>query len=529
MILNSLSGYLDASAARHEDRIAVVEPSGASVTYAELLGQADALAGFLVSAGVKRGDRVGLVLPKSIPAVVGIFAIMKAGAAYVPVDCTVPAERGRAILTDCQISAIIVDSAHLEMIPHQFQDVGQVKAVIVVGSGAAMPTEEHYTTYTTAIQTGGTLPADPISPDDLAYILYTSGSTGMPKGVMISHANALTFAEWFSQIFDFRPSDRFSAYAPFHFDFSIVDIFLAVKSGATICLITEDLSKNFKELARFIAEQKLTVWSSTPTALTLLLQFGNLPAHDYSSLRHVVCGGEVFPVKHLRELKRHWARPVFYNIYGPTEITVACTLAEIPAEIPPDRESPYPIGFIAPHCQALLLNAAGDEVAPGEEGLLHITGPSVTCGYWNRPAENARAFVNRDGVRWYNTGDVVTWNEIEGFTYVGRNDRMIKRRGYRIELGEIERALYLHPAVTDAAVICIHDDAGPKIVAFFTASDGSAPSIIGLKTFCASKLPSYMIPDCFVQQPALPQTTSGKVDYQALKHAQKEPMAMSVK
>src|SRR6185436_7548826 len=157
--------------------------------------------------------------------------------------------------------------------------------------------------------------------------------------------------------------------------------------------------KKPKELARFIAANQLTIWYSTPSILTLLLQFGDLPAVDVSSLRLVLFAGEVFPVKHLRELQRQWPAPVYYNLYGPTETNV-CTFARIPGEIPQNRDVPYPIGFACAHCESLVLDSDQSEVKTGDEGLLYISGPSVFSGYWNRPIENAAAFLDREGVRW---------------------------------------------------------------------------------------------------------------------------------
>ncbi len=304
---------------------------------------------------------------------------------------------------------------------------------------------------------GGQAPSIPRSLTDLAYILYTSGSTGMPKGVMLTHENAVSFVDWCSSVFEPTEQDRFSSHAPFHFDLSILDIYVAIKHGATLFLISEDLGKNPKELAKFIAKHELTVWYSTPSILTLLVQLGSLESHDASSLRLVLFAGEVFPVKHLRAVQQRWPHPVYYNLYGPTETNV-CTFARIPANVPDERDTPYPIGFACAHCTPLVLDGDGQEVAAGDEGLLYISGPSVFQGYWNRPEVNSTLFLERDGLRWYNTGDVVRWEAEEGFIYVGRRDRMVKRRGYRIELGEIERALYGHPTVREAAVIAASDE-----------------------------------------------------------------------
>jgi len=506
--MNNLAHYLEASASRWPDRTAVVDPSGQSISYSELLQKADALAGFLTARGIKKGDRVGVVLPKSISTIISIFGILKAGAVFVPVDFTAPLERGRKILEDCQIRALIVDSRSLAILSDETK--AALAAVITVEELAAMGTTSPVPSFPST------------GPTDLAYILYTSGSTGIPKGVMITHENALSFVDWCSSVFLPTEKDRFSSHAPFHFDLSVLDLYLAIKHGATVYLISEELGKSPKELAMFIAANKLTVWYSTPSILTLLVQFGDLAKQDASSLRLVLFAGEVFPIKHLREVKRIWPKPDYYNLYGPTETNV-CTFARIPPSIPDDRSTPYPIGFPCSHCLPLVLDTEGKEVPMGGEGLLYISGASVFQGYWNRPTENAAAFIQRGGVRWYNTGDVVRWDPADGFIYLGRKDRMVKRRGYRIELGEIERALYLNPKVREAAVISIPDpESGVSIVAFLACQDGPPPSIIDLKTFCASKLPAYMIPDRFMVQERLPKTSTDKIDYQTLRRGLQE-------
>jgi amino acid adenylation domain-containing protein len=516
MTVSHLADFLELSAARWADRTAVIDPAGWSLTYAELNGRADALAARLVEAGVQQGDRVGLVLPKTAASVVSIFGILKAGAAYVPVDYTAPAERGHRILTDCQIRAAVIDASCLSFLPPP--EAGPLAAIFVLGddTGETMHGPE-FQQFDEAVARGGAAPALPRALDDLAYILNTSGSTGVPKGVTLTHENAISFVDWCSSVFEPTESDRFSSHAPFHFDLSILDIFVSIKHGATLCLISEAVGKSPRELAAVIEQQRLTVWYSTPSILTLLVQFGQLESIDASSLRIVLFAGEVFPVKHLRALKQHWPGPVYYNLYGPTETNV-CTFARIPERVPDDRDQPYPIGFACSHCEPWVLDENEGEVPEGEEGLLYISGPSVFQGYWNRAEMNATVFLNRDGKRWYNTGDVVKWQPDEGFIYLGRRDRMVKRRGYRIELGEIERALYRHPQVREAAVVALPDaDAGVRIVACLTAAGSTPPSMIAMKTFCAAHLPVYMSPDRFEWLDHLPHTSTDKTDYQALK------------
>jgi len=506
----TLAGLLEASAVRYPQRLAVVDSENLTLTYAELEKQSNALARFLSRHGVRPGDRVAVALPKGLPTVISIFGIMKAGAAYVPIDISAPMDRSRRILEECRIGALIADTASLAL--RHMSCGGSVPAVVV------NPPEgqtEGVSFHEIVAGDGERAQVEPVG-DDLAYIIYTSGSTGMPKGAMITHANALSFIDWCTETFAPTPDDRFSNHAPFHFDYSVLDLYLSIKHGATVYLISEDLARRPRDMVRFIARHRLTVWSSTPSALMMIVQFGELEASDSSSLRLVTFGGEVFPPRHLRSLQRHWKSAEYFNLYGPTEITTACTFARVPSNVPENRESPYPIGFACAHCQTLVLDESGREVAEGGEGLLYISGPSVFAGYWNRPAETAAAFLDRSGTRWYNTGDVVRWDPAEGFTYVGRKDRMVKRRGYRIELGEIEQALHLHAGVREAAVVAIPDaEAGIRIVACVSCSN-DRPSVVELKSFCATKVPAYMVPDRFVFRDKLPRTSSDKVDYQSL-------------
>jgi amino acid adenylation domain-containing protein len=512
----NLADYLEASAATFPQRPAVVSPDGTILTYGELNEHAARLASFLRSRGIGAGDRVGLLLPKSGLTVAAIFGILKTGAAYVPVDCTAPAARVHVILQDCGMRALFTDARGTEVLQAGPREI--IPEIIVSsGADAANSGMGPVVSWNDALGfeplPDGSCPA---SANDLAYILYTSGSTGVPKGVMISHLNATSFVDWCSSVFLPSEHDRFSSHAPFHFDLSILDIYVSLKHGASLHLVSEELSKNPRELAQFIAERRISIWYSTPSILALLAQFGNLAALDCQSLRLVLFAGEVFPVRHLRSLTGLWPRPRYYNLYGPTETNV-CTYAEVPSQIPADRTEPYPIGPACEHCVPLMLDGSQQPVKPGEEGLLYMSGPSVFQGYWNRPNENGAAFLDRDGIRWYCTGDVVREDPSQGFIYVGRRDRMVKRRGYRIELDDIESALYRHERLREAGVISsVLGGEDAKIVAYLVAGSQPKPGVIELKIFCAQHLPAYMNPDLFVFVDSLPRTSTNKVDYQAL-------------
>jgi len=521
----NLCTYLERSAQMFPERIAVVDPSGREWTYRQLDEASSRVAGFLVSHGVAVGDRVGVIAPKSAEVVATLFGIMKAGAAYVPADYTAPATRNRTLLADCTVTAVFLDPSCAEIVgewPHEAQPV-------VSWLPGKQDEQEATAIAWSEVSAHEPLTAPRLArPDGLAYILYTSGSTGVPKGVKLTHINATAFVDWCSDEFAPEPTDRFSSHAPFHFDLSVLDLYVSVKHGAALYLVSEHLGKTPHDLAAFIASNRLTMWYSTPSILSLLAQFGSLEQHDCSTLRIVNFAGEVFPVKHLRSIVERWPQARFYNLYGPTETNV-CTFARIPTPIPAERTESYPIGGACPYCLGVVLDTFnGVEVARGEEGLLHIAGPTLFEGYWGRPSDEL--FFDRDGHRWYNTGDVVREVEGDGYIYVGRRDRMVKRRGYRIELGEIERGLYRHDRLREVAVVALPDaSTGVKIVACLTSQAGQRPSIVELKMFCARALPSYMNPDAFVFLDALPRTSTDKVDYQALTRTHSQPAPVAAK
>ena len=333
---------------------------------------------------------------------------------------------------------------------------------------------------------------------------------------MLSHANAGCFVDWCSDVFRPTERDRFSSHAPFHFDLSVLDIYVSLKHGATLVVVEEQLGKEPARLAPWIAEKKLTVWYSAPSILSLMAQFGKLEQPDYSSLRLVLFAGEVFPIKYLKLLKSLWLHPRYFNLYGPTETNV-CTFYEVPPLIPESQSEPVPIGKACPYCEPLVVDEKGNEVAAGDEGELCIAGPSVLEGYWDLPENTAKAFLSGRDIRWYRTGDIVVELPDGNYKFLGRRDRMIKKRGYRIELGEIEVALYRHPAIKEAAVLAFPDDDGVPVKAFTSTRDGSRLSTIELKKFCSENLPLYMVPDFFCSLESLPKTSTDKIDYQKLK------------
>lgn len=507
------------SAHQFPERIAVEDSDDGAITYRELDQLSDRLRDRLAQFGISPGDRVGIYLRKSIDSVASIFGILKAGAAYVPVDPGAPAARNAYIFGDCTVKAIIIENQFVDKLRAEFSNRDEPPNLIVldgVGRGDCLKSALERADGDTS-----TSPASfELSNESLSYILYTSGSTGRPKGVMLSHQNALSFVDWCSEVFEPTEVDRFSSHAPFHFDLSILDIYVPLKHGATLVLVEEEIGKDPIRLARWISDKKITIWYSTPSILSFLAQYGKLDQYEFPNLRMVLFAGEVFPIKHLRMLKDLLPRPRYFNLYGPTETNV-CTYYEVPAIIPEDHTKPFPIGKACSHyeSQIKVVDEQGQEVAKDQIGELVATGPGVMQGYWNLPERTANAFlVDSAGQRWYKTGDIVSQDEDGNYLYLSRRDRMVKKRGYRVELGEIEAGLYKHADVREAAVIAMaNEENGVQIKAFLSFKSGQNPSRIELKRFCAENLPAYMIPDFFSFLESLPKTSTDKIDYQKLK------------
>ena len=515
----ALHQLLVLSAQTYPDRIAVEETDDGAITYHDLDQLSDRLRDRLIHLGIRPGDRVGIYLRKSVDAVAAIFGILKAGGVYVPVDPGAPPARNAYIFSDCTVKAILIENRFVERLSEELASQNELPVLIVLdgtGGGNCLKSaldraeKDHLSTFASF----------ELSPDNLAYILYTSGSTGKPKGVMLSQQNALSFIDWCSEAFEPSEIDRFSSHAPFHFDLSILDIYVAIKHGATLVLVEEEIGKDPIRLARLISDKKISVWYSTPSILSFLAQYGKLDQYGFPDLRLVLFAGEVFPIKHLRLLKNLLPKPRYFNLYGPTETNV-CTYFEIPATIPADQTKPFPIGEPCSHYKNRIkvVDEHGRDVGTGQLGELIAAGPGVMQGYWNLPERTANAFlVDPSEQRWYKTGDVVVQDEDGNYLYVSRRDRMVKKRGYRVELGEIEAGLYKHPDVKEAAVIAMsNEENGVQIKAYLSFRGEQNPSRIELKRFCAENLPAYMTPDFFSFLDSLPKTSTDKIDYQKLK------------
>ncbi|MGV3710751.1 MAG: amino acid adenylation domain-containing protein [Gemmatimonas sp.] len=512
-----LHDLLAESAARVPASPAVVEPGVGALTWSELDALSDRVRDRLHALGVRVGDRVGMYLPKTIDGIATVYGILKAGGAYVPVDPDAPPARCALIFSDCAVKVVVTEQRLTERLQTELETLASSPAILQLpkaGGGAGITAALDAADADDKARHAVTQrPA----PEGLAYILYTSGSTGRPKGVMLSHRAGMSYVEWCTEVFAPTHHDRFSSHAPLHFDLSILDLYASAAHGAAVVLLGEKLGKDPLRLAEVIANERITVWYSTPSILSLLTQYGKLERHDHSSLRFVLFAGEVFPVPRLREVVERWPHPRYFNLYGPTETNV-CTYYEVKPPVPEDRVDPYPIGRTCENLRSRVVDMDGSDVASGGEGELVINGDNVMDGYWNLPERNAAAFlVDGNGDRWYRTGDLVVLDANGDHVFHGRRDRMVKRRGYRIELGEIEAGLATHPLVREVAVVADHaPGADVRITAVLRVNGEKNPSTIELKQFCMERLPKYMVPDRFTFVAAMPRTSTDKIDYQSL-------------
>ncbi|HEY7661148.1 MAG TPA: amino acid adenylation domain-containing protein [Actinomycetota bacterium] len=504
---------LERSAESVPDRIAV-RCDGAELSYAELERRSSGIAATLVDAGVEPGDRVGLYVPKSVDTVAAIYGIMKAGAAYVPIDPSSPVLRAATIAGDCTVAAMVTTPDRLPQLAEGLGDHRPRCALLVGDVGSADGGSIPSIGLADAADAGGPDPRVPVVDTDLAYILYTSGSTGTPKGVMLTHRHAITFVEWCASTIGTQPDDRFSNHAPFHFDLSVFDLYVAAYGGASVSIVPERRAYFGRDLASFLREESITVWYSVPSALMLIARAVD-EGESFPSLRAVVFAGEVYPTKHLRALMSVVPAAELWNLYGPTETNV-CTAYRV-TEL--EDDAPIPIGRAIENTEVVAVTDDGRAAGVDEEGELYVRGSTVMKGYWGNPERSAEVLVPHplrsdvvDPV--YRTGDLVRLRPDGDYDFLGRRDHQIKSRGYRIELGEVEAALHADPRVDVAVAIAVpHEDWGTAIVAYVVPKQADeVPTEIDVKRHAAQRLPRYMVPARVEIRDELPRTSTGKVD-----------------
>ncbi|GLH73031.1 peptide synthetase [Geothrix limicola] len=487
--------------ARLRPDLAALEVDGRTQTYAELEAEAERIGRQLQALGLGRGSLVGHWFPRGGGAHAALLGILKAGAAYVPLDPDLPPARLRQVVVECRMDLLLTPRSQGASLDLPCPRLDQ-----------AVDVEEARVTL---------LPVDPSpdgpSPDDLAYVIFTSGSTGTPKGVPITHRSACTLVRAEQRLFAVTPGDRVFQGFSLAFDASVEELWLAWANGACLVVGTKALMQSGPDLGRRLGELGITVWSTVPTLLGLL----NDPV---PTLRLLILGGEACPP----DLVARWWRPDLrmVNTYGPTEATVISTWTDLH----PDR--PVSIGKAVPNDRVYVLDARGRLCPIGVPGELHLSGVGLSQGYLGRPELTAERFIPNpyaDGPfteRLYRTGDRVRFNDDGDLEFLGRIDTQVKLRGFRIELEEIEASLRLDPAV-QAAAVTLWKEAGPeRLVAYAVPSPGASFDEEGLLRGLRERLPSYMVPSAVEALDSLPTLASGKLDRKRLPAPRhREPIA----
>ena len=486
-----------------------------SLTYREMEQRMNQLAGVLHTLNIKKGDRIGIYLNRSIETAIAIFGILQAGGVYVPIDPKAPVSRSQFLIEDCGIKILISQPAQQKKITQIVDGKNNIRTIIGVPELGGIKTISWESIFAA---TSNFNLSFRILENDLAYIIYTSGSTGQPKGIMHTHYSGLSYARLTADLYQITEQDRIGNHAPIHFDICTLGYFTSPLVGACTVIASDAATVFPASLGKLIAEEKLTIWYSVPLALVQVLQNGVLAKQALPHLRWVLYAGEPFPPKYLRTLMQQWSNTRFSNVYGPTE-TNACTYYHLP-EVPMS-DDPIPIGQVWKNTDYLILDEEGKEVAPGMIGELLICSATQMLGYWRNPTLTEKSLhkvVAKTGQvsAFYKTGDLV--KEENGILhFLGRKDFQVKVRGHRVELGAIEACLVAHTAVREAAVYTVRiSEEHLKIVAAVILWSDTEEVAKKILQFLKEKLPLYAVPEEINIVKDFPRTSSGKIKRSAL-------------
>jgi amino acid adenylation domain-containing protein len=495
---------------------AAVVMQGEVVTYGQLEERSNRFARLLRDAGCGQGDRVCLAIPKSPMAIVAIAGILKADCVYVPIDIASPATRVAKLLDSAAPRFILGSWATANLLDQLFEHnrfrdsirVGWMEGETAESQNVKPAFHWHdVNSYSAEALAQSNTSADP------AQILFTSGSTGDPKGVVITHANVIHFVEWAVRYFGISDSDRISGHPPLHFDLATFDIFGTFAAGAQLHLVPPEshyLLPN--KLTEFIRGAQLTQWFSVPSVLNYMAKFDVVRFNDFPTLRRLLWCGEVFPTPALAYWMKRLPQVTFTNLYGPTETTIASSYYTV-SHCPTDTQ-PIPIGTACDGEELLVMDGELHPVPQGEVGDLYVGGVGLSPGYWSDPVKTSSAFSPYQNQRIYRTGDLARVGE-DGLVYfVGRADTQIKSRGYRIELGEIEAALNTFEELKECAVVALPTDGfeGNMICCAYVAQDDVHVRHAGIRSKLSTLLPAYMLPSRWQSFTQLPKNANGKID-----------------
>ena len=494
----SLPQLFEEQVARTPGRIAVSFESE-RITYAQLNERANQLARLLQRKGVVTDSIVAICTERSLEMVTAIFATLKAGAAYVPLDPAYPQERLAYMLEDSRSPVLLTQQHLVDSLPaHQAE-------VICVDTDETIVQESEENLNTS------------ISGSNLAYVIYTSGSTGRPKGVLISHASIVNHMLWMAAEFPLEETDCVLQKTPFSFDASVWEFYAPLFSGARLVVARPGGHQNSRYMVDVIRAERVTILQLVPSLLRMLLDEEDMA--ECESLRRVYCGGEALTPDLVERFYSRMSGPVLHNLYGPTEATIDTTFWICPRGRALDV---VPIGRPVANTQVYIVNSRMQPVPTGIFGELCIGGIDLARGYLNRPELTAQKFVpspfgREEGGRLYRTGDMARFMPDGNIEFAGRIDQQVKIRGFLIEPGDVEAALLQYPAIRETVVVAREDAMGGKrLVAYYVPAQGETPSVDELRRFLKTKLPEYMIPAIFISMAAMPLLPNGKIGRSAL-------------
>lgn len=481
------------------------------LTYQELNTQANQLASYLRSLGVRAETLVGICIDRSLDMLVGLLGILKAGGVYIPLDPAYPAERLAFMLADSQAGVIVTQQSLVKELESLLPN-DRCMLVCVDRDVEAIAT-----------QSNENLP-EVVAGDNLAYIIYTSGSTGKPKGVQIAHQSLSNLLNSMQTLLKVSAFETFLAVTTISFDIAALELYLPLIVGAKLILVSRDTALDGNKLLAEIYSSGVTVMQSTPATWQMLVGCGLSSSHRF---KQILSGGEALPRRLSHQLLA--VSDEVWNVYGPTETTIWSSAYQVDSAKLTQRDrtsavqtSLEPIGTAIANTELHILDANLQPVETGAYGELHIGGIGLARGYLNRPELTTEKFIphpftKQPGAKLYKTGDWVCSRSDGNLEYAERIDQQVKIRGFRIELGEIETALYNHPQVRESVVIAREDEPGNKrLVAYVVTAEAKAPSTSEFRQHLQQTLPDYMIPAVFVQLAALPLTPNCKIDRRAL-------------